>query len=124
VAIKSLDDLTVEERLALSYCAPHGVPLSVFLGRVVGLGDPQWHEEDAQAAVLWQIEQNVRCTGCGQPRSECMGPEDDAPDYEVTITRCWACEARDAKSREFQEDGASSSGIYMSVAKVVSDGDI
>lgn len=122
--LKSLDDLTTEERLALAYCAPHAIPLSVFMGRVVGLSDPQWLERDVQAAVLWQIEENARCTGCGQPRNECMGPEDDAPDYQVTITRCWACELRDAKQNEFREDGASSSGIYMSVAKAVSDGDV
>jgi hypothetical protein len=94
--------------------------LSVFLGRVVGHGDPQWTRRDAQAAVLWEIEQKSHCTGCGQPRDECMGSEtdDDAPDYEVTETRCWACQARDVALQKFREEGGSSSGLYLSVVKV------
>jgi hypothetical protein len=113
--VLTLDDLTVEERMALAYCAPRGIPLSVFLGRIVGAGEPQWTERDAQAAVLWQIEQNAHCTGCGRPRSECMVAEIDAPDYEVTVQKCWACEARDAKMLEHQEGKGSTAGVYFSV---------
>jgi hypothetical protein len=118
--LQSLEDLSPEERLALSYCAPRGIPLSVFFGRVVGLGDQQWTQRDAQAAVLWELDQKAHCPGCGQPRNECMGPEvdDDAPDYEVTETRCWACQARDVTLQKYREEGASSSGLYLSVVKV------
>jgi hypothetical protein len=117
--LRSIEDLSLEERMALAYCAPRGIALSVFLGRVVGHGDQQWTSRDAQAAVLWEIEQKSRCSGCGQPRDECMGPEadDDAPEYEVTGTRCWACQARDAKLQKFREEGASGGGLYLSVAK-------
>jgi hypothetical protein len=117
--LQSLEDLSSEERLALSYCAPRGIPLSVFFGRVVGLGDQQWTQRDAQAAVLWELDQKAHCPGCGQPRDECMGPEidDDAPEYEVTSTRCWACEARDKKLKEFQEEGGSGAGLYLMVTK-------
>jgi len=116
--LHSLEDLSLEERLGLSYCAPRGIPLSVFFGRVVGLGDPQWTQLDTQAAVLWEIEQKSHCSGCGRPRNECHVPEDEAPDYEVILTRCRACEARDAKLKEMQEDGGSNSGLYLSVVKV------
>lgn len=109
------DDLADYEKAALAYCAPHGIPLSVFVGRVVGAGDPQWLERDAQAAVLWQFEQDTRCKGCGRPRSECQVPAGVAPDYEVTVTRCHACESKDAKLAELREDGTSFSGLYVSV---------
>jgi len=117
-ALRSLEDMSPEERLALAYCAPRGIPLSVFLGRVVGNGDPQWTPRDAEAAVLWHIEQSARCSGCGRPRNECMVEFAEAPEYEVTPIRCWACEARDKMSQEFREKGGSGSGLYMTVAKV------
>jgi len=116
-SLRSIDDLPSQEQMALAYCAPRGIPLSVFLGRVVWAGHPQWTQRDAQAAVLWEIEQNSRCSGCGRPRSESMVDEKDAPDYKVTVTKCWACEARDAKLKEQQEEGVSSSGLYLSVAR-------
>lgn len=117
-----IDELTPADWAALEYCGPRGVPLSVFLGRVVYPGDPLWEERDTWAAMEWLIQDRSRCSGCGQPRAESQAVE--APDYEVTVTRCKACEARDAKMREFTEDGGSTSGLFFSVAKVVADGNV
>lgn len=68
-------DLTPTERAALDYCAPRGIPLSVFLGRPVYPGNPQWLERDTQAAMWWQA--NV-CTGCGQLLTETMVDFDES----------------------------------------------
>lgn len=121
-------DLSPADRVALDYCAPKGIPLSIFLGRVQGFGEPLWLEDDTRKAVAWQAEQNARCSGCGQPRSECMS--EDAPDYEAEMWRCFACEVRDAKmvevQREAQQGKASNHGAYFVVVKTEepADGDI
>lgn len=116
-----LEPLSPFEWGALAYCAPRGIPLSVFMGRVVYPGDPQWEERDRWAAMEWLVEDRTRCSGCGFPRDECMATE--SPEYMVEATRCKACEARDASMREFQEGGGSASGMYFTIRKGA-DGDV
>ncbi len=103
------------EQVALAYCAPRGIALSVFLGRTVYPGDPGWLPDDTLAALDWQEYEATRCSGCGQPRDECMAHEDDAPAYEVTMTRCHACSAAAAEGKAFDGDTA---GLYPLVRKV------
>ena len=62
----------------------------------------------------WHRWQQQLCSGCGQPRSECFDAA--GPAYEATVLRCRACEARDAKSKEFTEAG-NPAGIYVSVVE-------
>jgi hypothetical protein len=81
-------DLTDRERAALDYCAPRGIPLSVFLGRVIYPGDPQWLPEDTEAALWWQA--NV-CS-CGQLLSESMDPANEKL-YAAEGLWCFACRA-------------------------------
>lgn len=76
-------DLTDRERAALGYCASRGIPLSVFLGRVVYPGDPAWLDRDADAVLWWQA--NV-CSGCGQLLSESMDP---ANEYKYEAEGLW-----------------------------------
>ena len=55
------------EQAALRYCAPRGIPLSVFLEqRTVYPGQPHWTEDDTLAALDWQAEQDRRCPDCGE----------------------------------------------------------
>lgn len=94
------------EKVALGYCAPRGIPLSVFLGRTVYPGDPQWLFDDAQAAIDWQSDQNQRCDGCGQYRAESEKKENSFA-YRAEARRCHACYAIDAKAaaiRKTKED--------------------
>lgn len=107
-------DRPATEQVALAYCAPRGIPLSVFLGRIVYPGDPQWLEDDAQAAIDWDTFDRSRCPGCGQPRDECMAHEDEAPVYEVTMARCHACSAASAEGKAFDGNQA---GLYPLVRK-------
>lgn len=108
-------DRPPSEQAALAYCAPQGIPLSVFLGRTVYPGDPAWLPDDTLAALDWQAHEATKCPGCGQPRDECMAHEDDAPAYEVEIKRCHACSAAAAEERAL---GGNSTGRYPLVRKV------
>lgn len=40
----------------MAYCAPRGIPLSVFLC---------WSEDDQHAALGWQTHEARRCASCG-----------------------------------------------------------
>ena len=80
------------EQAAINYCAPRGIPLSVFLGRVVYPGDPQWTDDDRDAAFEWLVEQSKRCSDCGQPLDECTA-KDNSYAYHAEAVRCHACYA-------------------------------
>jgi len=105
------------EQVALDYCAPRGIALSVFFGRVVGLGQPQWLEGDWEAALDWQAKENLKCPGCGNPQTECMADEDDAPVYEVEVRRCHACKVKGIEEREIAKLGDPGPGLYSVVRK-------
>jgi len=87
------------EQVALRYCAPRGIPLSVFLGRTVYPGEPQWLPDDVEAALEWQAEQARLCSGCGHSLDETMGPDQfDKWNAEKTGA-CDACRAIDRAAR-------------------------
>jgi hypothetical protein len=86
-------DLSPVERAALEYCAPRGIPLSVFIDqRVVYPGDPQWTGKDAAAALWWQAEQDKRCDGCGGNLVETLDP-DNEDRYRAEGVWCHRCRA-------------------------------
>lgn len=102
-------ELTPADRFALDYCAPRGIPLSVFLD--------QWSQKDRQAALQWMAEQNRKCSGCGNPLDECMS--EDGPEYEAELLRCYACAARDDRSAKLSEDPPKSRhGAYIVTRRV------
>jgi len=98
------------EQAALAYCAPRGIRLSEFLDL--------WSPGDQRSALEWQTEQNLKCPGCGQPVTECMVDEDDAPAYEVELRRCHACKAKGIEEREMSRDSDPDPGLYSIVRKV------
>jgi hypothetical protein len=76
------------------------VPLSVFLGRVVGEGEPLWLEDDQEWALALMEEDADRCRGCGEPRSETYATTTDARGrkvaahlYEAERIECAGCRA-------------------------------
>lgn len=111
-------DRSEVEQIALRYCAPRGIPLSVFRGRVVCPGDPAWLDGDFVAALEWQAYEDGKCPGCGQPASESMADEDDSPAYEAEALRCHACKVRSITEREASNDGDPGAGLYSIVRKV------
>lgn len=85
------DDLSSTELAALEYCAPRGIPLSVFLGRIVYPGDPQWLPRDVEAAMWWLAS---RCTSCGQDTNQTVGV-DHVDKWNAEISGyCDSCRAR------------------------------
>ena len=92
-------ELSAVDWFDLDYCAPHGIPLSVYRGRIVALGEAQWLEGDYQAAALWQARENARCTGCGLDLRETTKAENDDA-YTAKGIRCHACKAMDLASRD------------------------
>jgi len=85
-------DRSALEQEALRYCAPKGIPLSVFFGRVVYPGDPQWTDDDALAALDWQADQDSRCPECNQPIDEAM-KKSNSYAYRAESVRCHGCHA-------------------------------
>lgn len=84
---------------ALEFCYGNGraIPISVFLGRVVEPGEPQWLPEDTRAALVWQEYEKSLCSGCKRPRDETFALEMD-DHYDVVPVVCHACAARDSKA--------------------------
>ena len=88
------DELTENEKAALTYCAPHGIPLSVFLGRIVYPGEPMWLPRDVQG-VFWWLQV---CKTCGHHPEETFGPgEQDKWNAEMS-GHCDGCRALERAS--------------------------
>lgn len=106
------------ERRIMQYCGAHGIPRSVFLGRVVTPGEPEWLPEDAVAALRWQAEQDALCAGCHQPRSESF---DRAARYNVKSHTCQGCAAREQASWLAQKNHSKNAqpqfGVYFGLTK-------
>jgi hypothetical protein len=87
----------------------------VFLGRVVGEGEPLWTRDDAQAVLEYLREKALLCPGCGLPRDETMDPEAEGH-FTSRALRCHACAARERAAKKFamQNDGGS---LYYTVEK-------
>jgi hypothetical protein len=85
-------DRSPVEQAALEYCVPKGIPFTVFWGRVVGHGEPQWTLEDRQAVFDWLSEQAHRCTDCGADLDDSLKVENRWA-YEAEALWCHACRA-------------------------------
>lgn len=72
----------------MTYCAEHGVPHSVFLGRAVEAGGPVWLATDRAKALAWMLERGSNCSRCGTPRWEW---DADALAYEPVEEYCHGC---------------------------------
>lgn len=112
------------ERRIRGYCVEHGIPRSVFLGRVVAPGEPLWLEDDTVAALEWIDYLASLCKGCGQPLAECMDEANDGR-YETVPVHCFACAARDAENRDVAKARRSESygegsfdGLYVGVRMI------
>lgn len=78
-----------EFRSRVKYAAEHGIPLSVFLGRVPEPGEPVWLPEDRDVVAVWQSEEAKKCAGCGTYSWEW---DDDAQPYEPDHYTCRGCQ--------------------------------
>lgn len=97
----------------MAYCGPRGIPLSVFLGRVVGPADPAWLASDRDAVLSWTSYEGRRCKNCG------THPEEWAEDryaFHAHLAQCKGCQhqQRLTESRDAREAGR---GIYAVMAQ-------
>jgi hypothetical protein len=90
---------TPSDSLAIQYACSHGIPLSIFLGRVANPGEPYWLNSDTVTALEWQIAENLRCSGCGLPRDRTMRGEDEV-EFKAEALLCHACRAMESKAGE------------------------
>ncbi|MGH3010179.1 MAG: hypothetical protein ACRDLM_12345 [Gaiellaceae bacterium] len=93
----------------------------MFLGRVVGDGEPLWLEDDRAWSIALQQVEADECAGCGQPRSETMATTHNergniipAHMYEAETIRCAACRAKDQHLAEVEDHD----GAFITVTKI------
>jgi hypothetical protein len=105
-------------REELDYCAPLGIPRSLFVGEraVPGPGGEAWTEDDVEYALAWQAIAAENCPGCGQPKSESFDPANERA-YDVTALVCHACAARTHRQASFEDADGDLAGLYMTVTK-------
>jgi hypothetical protein len=101
-------------RRELNYCAPRGIPRSIFLGRVwpnpADPTEPQWLPEDSEAALAWEIERALICQ-CGHFADEVWDAAGADLEFEAVPHRCHACAEKERAARKFTEtDGGGAAG--------------
>ena len=101
-------------RAELDYCAAHGIPRSIFLGRVwpnpADPTEPQWLPDDREAAVAWQIEQSLICR-CGHFIDEVWDKAGADLHIEAVAHRCHVCAEKERAARKFSKsDGDGAAG--------------
>ncbi|MFJ2863678.1 hypothetical protein [Kitasatospora sp. NPDC087314] len=90
------------------------MPRSVFLGRVVGAGEPLWTDSDrAWALALLTVEEDT-CRGCGQPLTESTDADAENA-WTAEVIRCHACTTAHQRSTQFQKDGGDLGGAHIHV---------
>lgn len=96
-------------REELDYCVPNAIPHSVFLGRVVGPGDPMWLEDDQDKALEWLRREKQKCPGCRTTREEWQR---DPTAYIGAHEICPFCEVLE-QERDNVDDDAKGVRVYL-----------
>lgn len=94
------------------------MPRSVFMGRVVGDGEPLWLAEDRYwALALLEVEADA-CPECGQPWGEATDPANEFK-YTAELVRCHACSTSAKRVRAHQDKSGegSTDGLHVHVRK-------
>lgn len=84
----------------------------MFLGRVVGDGEPMWLDDDQSKALAFEAEISKVCVLCGTRREE-WDPEDGGDEfaYVAKAERCPGCETL-ADARENVPEDADTKGVH------------
>jgi hypothetical protein len=90
------------------------VPRSVFLGRVVGDGEPLWLAEDRYwAFALLEVEADT-CPDCGQQWSEATDVKSEFA-YRAELVKCHACGTSAKAVRAHQDNKGNTDGLHVHV---------
>jgi hypothetical protein len=75
-------------RIELEQARAYGKSHSVFTGRVVGTGEPEFLPEDTDGAVALAEEEGDTCPACGRPMAICRSPDVKWTDLDVVEEEC------------------------------------
>lgn len=93
-------------REQLAYCVSAGIPHSVFLGRVVGPGDPLWLPDDTDKVLAFRRWERDLCPRCATREKDWFGDDGEplvpAP-LEAVLRRCPGC-AEVGRLQSFAQD--------------------
>ncbi|MER6435420.1 hypothetical protein ABT275_03525 [Streptomyces sp. NPDC001185] len=90
------------------------MPRSVFLGRVVGEGEPLWLPEDRYWAFALAEVDADRCPDCGQPWGEATSPKNEES-YRADLVKCHACAISAKAVRAHQDGKGDTDGLHVHV---------
>lgn len=82
--------------------------------RSVTTFDPEWTDEDIDAALAWADDEALRCPGCGMHRDESMAQgADQAYDAEPMV--CHGCAAKDRGRADAAKKKLDTAGVFWRV---------
>lgn len=90
----------------LAYCAPLGIPLSAFQGRLAprpGI-DLEWTDQDRTLALAWSQRRDTSCGGCGTRPQEWDG---DRNAYTWVSRLCPGCQVLEQGREQVPEHARS-----------------
>ena len=101
--------LRVDERyrLELEQARAYGKSHSVFTGRVVQPGEPEFLREDTDGAIALAEEERDTCGSCGLLKAICRDPAHQFNTFEAHDELCHATYALEAHRKAIEGDGAS-----------------
>ena len=99
-----------EYRSRVDFACERGIPLSVFLGRVVEAGEPAWLPEDRDVVAVWQAEQHGKCPQCGTWRWEW---DENPYAWFVDHDTCMGCLQVDGYRRQLSHEHTQLDGIRI-----------
>jgi hypothetical protein len=100
---------------------PHGIPYSVFMGRVVGPGQPQWTDQDRRWALAYEQAMRDLCPSCGGRRSVL---EENPDAYVGQLSRCDGCQTLHTEQQNIPEQAAHFMRAYIAPARFARDDDV
>lgn len=74
---------------AVRFSCEHGIPISVFFGRVIEPGDPLWLTADTEVAIGFEQWLSAVCPACGLHRLDWESERDET--WKGRIETCFGC---------------------------------
>lgn len=99
----------------MAFCNERGIPHSVFLGRVVGPGEPQWLPEDRAKAIAAVLEKGEVCGRCHTADWQW---EEDPHAFEPVKLNCKGCYVL-RKAEEGERESTMPGDVLVLVPKAV-----
>lgn len=100
----------------IRYASEHGIPRSRLLGRVPGVGEPEWTSADLIEVLAYQHWCDDVCPGCGIHPLQWPEASTDPP-FDVEASRCPACLAKGLYERHIKEHD-NLDGVRLGFVKV------